>query len=50
MNTVNAPSDYSLEFTNYTMSFNYLNDSKQNTYRFQVVDGPTANADRKSVV
>ena len=38
---VNAPSDYSLEFTNYTMSFNYLNDSKQNTYRFQVVDGPT---------
>lgn len=41
MNTVNAPSDYSLEFTNYTMSFNYLNDSKQNTYRFQVVDGPT---------
>ena len=42
LKSVNAPSDYRLDFTTNTMSFNYhYQPSFQNSYRFQVVDGPT---------
>ena len=39
--SINAPSDYQLNFNENTMTFAYLNSSETNIYKFQVIDIPT---------